>query len=154
MQSLTEKWAGWIHNTNTAGGINFQRESCTVGWSPDGATHLFQQMCQESFTGIRSTATNHILLKDQALRNLTQLLRKHFAVAEEHVLLHRVKENFASFFILNFVLHDSEEQLQVTLMLPREGAMFEATQMTATVSQHTLPSSTCSGLQEIPCQWM
>lgn len=97
--AVSVKWAGWIHDVYTAGGINFHRQSCTVGCSLDGAIHLFHQMCQDSFTGIRSTATNHILLKDQALRNLTQLLRKHFAVVEGHVLPHIVKEHFAFFFV-------------------------------------------------------
>lgn len=83
----------------TARGINFQRQSCTVGCSLDGAIHLFHQMCQNSSTGIRSTATNHILLKDQALRNLTQLLQKHFAGVEGRVLPHIVKERFAFFFV-------------------------------------------------------
>lgn len=46
--------------------------------------------------------------------------------------------------MFNFVLHDWKEQPQVTLMLPVEGTISEATQMTATVSRHTVPSSTCS----------
>lgn len=69
---------------------------------------------------------------------------KNDTMAEGHVFSHTVKEKEGIFLLFNFVLHDWKEKLRVTLTLPREGAISEATQMTATVSQYTVPSSTCS----------